>query len=328
MYRKSCVALLCLLLASAIPATAQQGESLPVRAIRDTLDIDATRQEFPYSVAEDTELALDIYFPRQPKPKGGWPVIIWFHGGGWILGSKRQDVFVRHFPRYGYAVVSVQYRLAMGANFPDQIRDARAACRWVWENSDKLNLDRDRIMLAGQSAGAHLALLAAYTADRPLKNWGPTLPKGTVKAVAAMYPPTDLLRLVPRDSWGNALHPVALLLGAEVSARIRLARSASPINQVRRGAPPTLLLHGTKDSIVPVEQSVLLDKRLRSLGVPVTLNLVDDGHGFLLYPEKVEDVLKFIETVPALAGSTNDEPLPEPPEKRSPASKKRPGSTR
>ncbi len=288
---------------------AQAPETIPLRVARDMMNIDAVRREFVYALVEDKELALDIYYPRTKKPAGGFPVIVWFHGGGWIMGSKRQDVFVRDFPKYDFAVVSVQYRLALGATFPAQVHDARTACHWLWKNAAELGLDPDRMVLTGQSAGGHLALLTAYSEGRNPPGWGPALPKGTVKAVAAMYPPTDLLRLVPADAIDNALHPVALLLGGDVRSRVQQAREASPLNQARSGAPPTLLLHGLDDGIVPVEQSRILARRLRSLGVPVTLITPKGGHAFALFPDNALDAIKFLETVPSTKHIANSQAL-------------------
>lgn len=301
------------MLLCAVDGLAQVPENAPLRLLRNVMDIDAVRQEFVYATGEESELALDIYYPKSKKPAAGYPVIVWFHGGGWILGSKRQDVFVRRFPSHGFAVVSVQYRLALGTKFPGQVRDARTACHWLWKNAAELDLNPECMVLAGQSAGAHLALLTAYTEGRDLPGWGPPLPRGTVKAVAAMYPPTELLKLVGREAMDNASHPVALLLGGEVQSRIREARAASPIYQTRPGAPPTLLLHGTEDAIVPVEQSILLANRLRRIGVPVTLLLPREGHAFSLYPEKVFDVLNFLKTVPSLENCATSKVSPEPP---------------
>lgn len=280
-------------------------ESFFRKAIRDALHIDAIRREFVFAKLPEEDLRLDIYYPRAAPPEGGYPLIVWIHGGGWILGSKRQDVFVRHFPRYGYAVASVEYRLAQEQPFPAQLHDARTATSWLWKNARELDLNPDAFVVAGQSAGAHLGLLMAYTEGEAHRNWGPTLPPGTIKAVAALYPPTDLLRLVPPDARDNPLHPVAILLGDKVDHRIELARQASPIRHVRSENPPTLLLHGKSDAIVPVEQSIRLAEKLKANGVPNHLILTDGGHAFTLYPDKVNDLLEFFKTIPALQKSTN-----------------------
>jgi len=283
-------------------------ESFLLKTIRDKLNIDAVRKEFTYAILPEEELKLDIYYPRGPVPPDGYPLIVWFHGGGWILGSKRQDVFVRHFPLYGYAIASIEYRLAQKEPFPAQVRDARLATRWLWKNARALEIDPGKIVLAGQSAGAHLALLTAYSQGERVKEWGPTVPQGTIKGVAALYPPTDLLRLVPPGARDNPIHPVAILLGDKVDNRIALAREASPISHVEAGLPPTLLFHGSEDPIVPLEQSIALDRRLKVHGVREKLLVTEAGHAFTLYPERVPDILRFFETIPALKGAATAEP--------------------
>lgn len=306
------VLFLCLLAAAPAraepPATGRPKESFFLKTWRDRFNIDAVRREYVYASSPDEDMQLDIYFPRAAPPPGGYPLIIWLHGGGWILGSKRQDVFVRHFPQYGYAVASIEYRLAGGAPFPAQMADVRTATWWLWKNAKALEINPDRMMVAGQSAGGHLALLLAYTQGEEKRGWGPPVPRGTLKAVAAMYPPTDLLRLVPPDFRDIAIHPVSILLGGRMSERLSKAREASPLNHVRPGNPPTLLFHGTSDPIGPPEQSKVLEKKLRRAGVPTTLLLTDGGHAFTLYPDRVEDVIKFINSVPALKGSIVNPP--------------------
>ncbi len=273
------------------------------RELRNVLGIDAVRREFVFGRAVDRDLRLDMYYPRAAPPPGGYPLILWIHGGGWILGSKRQDVFVRHFPRYGYAVASVEYHLATSEPFPAQIRDVRTAAWWLWKNARELEINPSRMMVAGQSAGGHLALLLAFTQGEHLKGWGPVVPHGTMRAVAALYPPTDLLRLVPPKERDNPIHPVALLLGGEVNKRIPLAREASPVSHVSADDPPTLLFHGAEDPLVPVEQSQRLDRILKSRGVPSRLLVIEGGHAFSLYPGRVKDILAFLNSVPSLKGS-------------------------
>jgi acetyl esterase/lipase len=293
-------ATLLIFLSVAAAETAKPRENFFLQETRDFLGIDAVRREFIYAKIPGEDLQLDIYYPRAAPPPGGYPLIIWIHGGGWILGSKRQDVFVRHFPRYGYAVASLEYRLAEGAPFPAQIRDVRTATNWLLKNSRQLELDASKFVVAGQSAGGHLALLLALTQGESHAGWGPAPPAGSLKAVCALYPPTDLLRLVPPPARDNPLHPVALLLGDRVERRISLARDASPVRYVDGGDPPTLLFHGSEDPIVPIEQSYLMNSRLKANGVPVRMLVIEKGHAFTLYPDRIGDILNFLNAVPGL----------------------------
>jgi acetyl esterase/lipase len=283
---------------------AKPRESFLLARTRDLLGVDAVRRQFAFAKIPGKDLRLDIYYPRPAPPTGGYPLIIWIHGGGWILGSKRQDVFVRHFPRYGYAVASLEYRLAAGAPFPAQIHDVRMATDWLLKNAKELELDASQFVVAGQSAGGHLALLLALTQGKSYPGWGPPPPRGSLKAVCALYPPTDLLRLVPQSARDNPLHPVALLLGDRVDRREALARAASPIRYASSDDPPTLLFHGSEDPIVPIEQSYLMKNRLKAAGVPVRMLVVKKGHAFTIYPDHVREILDFLNAVPGLPKTT------------------------
>jgi acetyl esterase/lipase len=148
----------------------------------------------------------------------------------------------------GFVVAAVDYRLSGEARFPAQLADVRAAVAWL-----RSEVDCSRTFLWGESAGAHLALLAA-------------LDGGDVDGVVAWYPPTDLLTLDgPRETE---------LLGVAPKDDPDLARRASPLSFVRADAPPILLMHGDADDLVPADQSIRLAAALRAAGAPVELDLV------------------------------------------------------
>jgi len=280
------------------PAQPVAEESAPVHATRDLLGIPANRSEYLYEFEEGTHLTLDVYHPRMPKPPNGYPTIIWFHGGAWLMGSKRDDLHVDALLSHGFAIVSVQYRLSTAAEFPAQIKDAREAASWVLRKAESLHLDRNKLLLAGQSAGGHLALLTAYTEGQAMRGWGEPLPTGTTKGVIAFYPPSDLLELVPPSARDNPAHPVALLLGDKVERRAPLAKAASPINYVEAGLPPTLLFHGTQDMIVPANQSKNLARKLVHHHVPVKLVLSPAGHGFAMNQRRLQVTEQFLRGIP------------------------------
>ncbi len=194
--------------------------------------------------------------------------VIQVHGGGWANGApamlaRRSAELANH----GFTAVAVEYRLTGEAPWPAQIHDVKRAIRLVRANADSLGVDPDRIVLQGHSAGGHLALLAAGTADDPA--WDPPADEAgphhgvssAVAAVVAFYPPADL-RTSPA---------AARLLGEGHDPAS--AAAASPITHVGAGFPPTMLLHGLDDALVPPASSQALYDALRGAGVAAELHL-------------------------------------------------------
>jgi acetyl esterase/lipase len=211
-------------------------------------------------------LELDLYLPAEDGPV---PVLVYLHGGGWRRGSRRKappgslnTTLYAQLAERGFAVATVDYRLSGEALFPAPLDDVRAAVEWV-----RSEMDGSQVFLWGESAGAHLALLAA-------------LDGGDVDGVVAWFPVTDLPGL-PGDLTDIGVAPdtgfesrEAQLLGAPSHLAPELARRASPVTFARADAPPILLMHGEADDLVPPAQSVRLAKALRDVGAPVELDLV------------------------------------------------------
>jgi acetyl esterase/lipase len=221
-------------------------------------------------------LELDLYLPSVEGPT---PVVVYVHGGGWQRGSRRDPPplldadFYDGIAAEGFAVAAVDYRLSGEARFPAPLQDVRAAVDWVRDNAGVYGLDAGRVFLWGDSAGGHLALLAALTASG-------------VRAAVAWFPVTDLGGM-PSDlvSAGGVadLGPdsrEARLLGAPAASVPDLARQASPVAHAHAGAPPILLQHGTVDDLVPAAQSVRLASELRAAGAAVELELVPGATHF------------------------------------------------
>ena len=226
-------------------------------------------------------LELDLYLPRDGGPA---PVIVHVHGGGWRRGSRHHPLpvlgadFYDGLAAQGFAVAAIDYRLSGEARFPAPLDDVRAAIGWVGEHAAGYGLDPGRIFLWGDSAGGHLALLAALTGAR--------VPSRQVQGVVAWFPVTDLAGL-PSDvaDAGGVPDPgpesrEALLLGAPAASVPDLARQASPVGHASAAAPPVLLMHGALDDLVPPAQSIRLAKALRAAGATVELELVPGATHF------------------------------------------------
>ncbi|WP_219820082.1 MULTISPECIES: alpha/beta hydrolase [unclassified Pseudoclavibacter] len=214
-------------------------------------------------------LTLDLHLPGAERP----PVIVFVHGGGWFRGSRRvfcpgraeAETFGR-LTRAGWAVASVDYRLSGEARFPAQLADVEAAIGWVLdEGAATFGLDATRVALWGESAGGHLAALAAAVPGTP------------VRAVVDWYGPSELAAVPkPIGAPGAPVQPSReeLLIGGPLAEHRELTEVASPVRAVHAGVPPFLLAHGTDDSMVPSEQSLLLRDALHSVGAHVELQLV------------------------------------------------------
>jgi acetyl esterase/lipase len=208
-----------------------------------------------------------VFTPPDDLPNR--PAVLLLHGGGWRDGDKTQlKYYGIQLARYGYLCVCSEYRLSGEALWPAQLHDAKAALRWIRGNAAQLNVDPERIAVSGNSAGAHLALMLAATPDTPdlEGDGGPTGVSSTCAAAIAVYPPT-LLRSAELDADGA----VAALFGGPVSTET--ADAASPMTYAHRGFPPTMLVHGNADEVVPVAASLQMYDALSDAGAAVEMHI-------------------------------------------------------
>lgn len=220
-------------------------------------------------------LTLDVY---RPAGAGPHPVLVQLYGGAWQRGSPADNAsFASWFASKGYVVAAVDYRHAPEATWPAQIQDVRSALGWILAHSSEYEADTSRIALIGRSAGAQLALVAAYQAGSPL-----------VRAVVSYYGPTDLVQ-----GWREPPRPDPLdvrgiletyLRGTPDSALVRY-QEASPVTYVSSRVPPTLLVYGARDHIVAPRFGRALHDRLGRAGaVSVLLEIPWAEHAFDALP--------------------------------------------
>lgn len=230
-----------------------------------------------YATRPTGYLHLDLYLPAAPAPH---PLVIWIHGGGWKYGDKGWMLYLRKITRQGFAIASIQYRLSGTAKYPAAIDDCRDALRWLEQNATACGLDKREFFLSGASAGGHLASFLALEAGCP-----------RIKAVCVLYPATDLTGFANQDARHGYLPD---FLGGSVNEKRALAMQGSPVNLVRPDAPPFLIFHGDKDTLVPIAQSEELDHKLRAAGVECHLVVVHGkGHGFSLTDEQQREAGNF-----------------------------------
>ena len=222
-------------------------------------------KDIEYKNINGKSLQLDIYRPKNiVKPA---PLLVFIHGGGWRSG-KRSDylVYLTSFAKKGYMTATVSYRLLKDSPYPACAEDITDAVQWFYENGEKYGYDPDRIALIGGSAGAHLALLAAYEWKKPndtIDRIAKVEPRHRIKAVVDIYGPIDLT-----TDYAQHQSLVTSFMAHSYKEAPELYKEASPINYVDKGDPPTMILHGTSDDLVPISQSDMLKAKLDSLGVP------------------------------------------------------------
>lgn len=259
----------------------------------DTGHIETKFLELAYA-DQSTFQKLDLYLPEGQAPSGGWPLIIFVHGGAWMMCDKR-DVQLNSalsFIARGFAVASVNYRLSSEATFPAPVFDVKAAIRFLRAKADDYELDSSRYCLWGLSAGGHLVSLAGMTNDVSIMedpHMGNADQSSTVGAVVSFYGPTQLDDMDPHlvaTGAGTPDHglpdsPEARLLGGKPADHPARVIAANPETWVTASCPPFFLAHAPADPIVPVQQSIRLAGRITAIAGAgrVTLRLVENaGH--------------------------------------------------
>jgi acetyl esterase/lipase len=227
-------------------------------AIGDALHV-VVEQDVVFGHGGERELKCDVYRPAAERTRQ--TAVIHLHGGGFRGGSKAGARLALPLAGLGYTCVSATYRVMSEALWPAQIHDVKAAIRWTRAHAADLGVAPDKVVVLGYSAGGRLALIAAGTQNDPaLEGDGGTSGVGTdVAACVAFYAPASRIS-----------NPV---LGPDPTDDAR--RTFTPLSHVRAGYPPTLLLHGTADQMVPVEESLSMYAALREVQAPVELHVIE-----------------------------------------------------
>lgn len=208
-----------------------------------------------------SQLELDFFPPVTTRGLARAPCVLVIHGGGWDSGDQRQFTSFHHaLAQAGFAVAAMTYRLAPQHRWPAQEEDILTALSWLKAHADALVIDANRLVLLGRSAGAHLALTAAYRNPDP-----------AVRGVVSLYGPADLEFAWNCGNLDKVLDSPKLmtqLIGTSYPVAADAYRQASAYFFVGRKTPPTLLMHGRLDPLVWYRQSRRLAARLAEHGVP------------------------------------------------------------
>ncbi len=258
-----------------------------------------TIKNITYCKTDETELRMDVYFPTS-RDNSPLPALLYIHGGAWIAGDKDEAPLRADLPDLlarGYAVFSINYRLAPLHRFPAQIEDCKCAVRSIRANAKKYNIDPARLGVWGSSAGGHLATLLGVTEGVSEFEGDGGYPEqsSAVQAVATFFGPADLTT----SDW-SLIDKLGFLSGFGTS---KYWLRASPVNYVNRQAPPFWVVVGDKDKIVSPKQGHRLFAELKSHQVQSSLLVVKNcGHEFAFSenptpsrPEVSKQLVKFFD---------------------------------
>lgn len=225
------------------------------------------------SYGSHAQQKMDIYLPPE-RSSVETKVLIMIHGGGWSGGDKSD--FTGGIPGVqqllpGYAIFNINYRLAAagGVNmFPAQEEDVKAAIQYIYDRRSQFEIS-DKFVLLGGSAGGHLALLQGYKYASPVRP----------KAIIDFFGPTDLTALFNNSPLAALLLPQAL--GGTPATNPAIYQQSSPVNFINAQSPPTMILQGGVDDLVPPSQSEALRDKLNTAGVANQYVFYPtEGHGW------------------------------------------------
>ncbi|MBM3458277.1 MAG: alpha/beta hydrolase, partial [Armatimonadetes bacterium] len=263
--------------------------ALTVLAILGSLPVRSEQQyDLEFARAGEVGLTLDAAIPEGPGP---FPTAILVHGGGFVRGDKQSFIKPLFEPlqKAGFAWFSINYRLAPAHRYPACLEDVETAIRWVNAHAREYRVDRARIALIGESAGGYLVSAAGARLRATAR----------VTTVVPFYAPHDLeFQVRHRNDLGEAMRSLFGLTELNDAAWQTL-RGASVGQFLKKGMPPYLLIHGTRDEQVPYEQSVRFAEQMEALGNSCELYTVPEGgHGMggweRNHPEYREFLLRWL----------------------------------
>jgi acetyl esterase/lipase len=295
------------------PAAATDFQAVPI-SVEATLgspfrqEQPSVHRDQPYGASPDPRRRFDIHLP--PGCTGGsLPLVVWFPGDEW-QGGPRSECPVTWLVDHGYVIACVGYRSVETAIFPAQLDDCSAALATLVRDAAIWGIDPARICVMGAGGGGQLAaLVGSERTGRPAS--ADADPSPSVAAVCVIATASQLTTL--GASHDRAASAASRLVGGPLPELREAALAASPLAHVSPDDPPTLIVHGTHDAVIPSEQAVRLDRALAAAGVDHTLVLLDAGHAVPLGPATpaATALRAFLDRV--LGPGTRPEPLPAAP---------------
>lgn len=227
---------------------------------------------------------LDVW-RRKDLPDGPAPVMLFVPGGAWVHGSRTLQGYalLSHMADQGWVCLSIDYRVAPHHRWPAHIIDVKTAIAWARANVDKFGGDRNFVAVAGASAGGHLAALAGLTGNDPeLRAQLPESSNTAVDAVVGIYGRYDWEDRSDAERARFVDFLERVVVKRTIKRHPEVFRKASPIARIHQQAPPFLVIHGSKDTVIPVWQARAFVERLRAVSDSVVsyAELPGAGHGF------------------------------------------------
>jgi acetyl esterase/lipase len=272
-----------------------------------------------FGEADGSALRLDIYRSSSPAEGGGpLPAVIQVHGGGWLSGSRYEQgiPLLNHLAGLGWVGFNIDYRLSPQASWPDHIVDVKRAIAWVRSNASELGIDPEMICMTGGSAGGHLTALAGLSENDPAFQPGFEDADTSLAAAVPFYGVYDLT-----DAGGVYYPELVEWVFEKIVVKQPLAdapeiyRAASPTWRVHADAPPFLVIHGDRDTLVPVGDARIFVERLREVSSePVRyVELPGAEHAFDLWPSErtaaiAEGIGRFLTAVAERRGGAGSAP--------------------
>jgi acetyl esterase/lipase len=253
------------------------------------------------------KVKLDIVKADDARPGQGRPGVLQIHGGGWVIGDKREQgiPLLQHLAANGWVGVNANYRLSPRATFPEHLIDLKRAIAWYREHATEHGADPDFLCVTGGSAGGHLCALVALTANDPEYQPGFESVDTTARAAVPFYGVYDFTNrnsTWPKLTVRRFVEPV--VMKKKLSDDPEAFAKASPMDQVRPDAPPFFVVHGDLDTLAPVADAREFVARLRAVSPAPVLYAEMKGaeHAFDVFPSHrtarvIEGIERFLHSV-------------------------------
>ncbi len=223
-------------------------------------EVEILRKELVYKQVDDQLLSVDVFYPNELPENQQFPAIAFFHGGGWVFGSREEfHGACERYAKKGFVTFSFQYRLSINedGSYPnpdispiESVKDARSAIRWLREHAGELNIDPNKIIVSGQSAGGQLALSTALMDNINEQSDDPDV-----------SPEPNALLL-----YSSCVNTMEAWIDHIMSDRRDQIWSISPYHNLKPGMPPILAFHGEADCMVLFYTIQFFNTKMKDLG--------------------------------------------------------------